>query len=222
MILVSFLIWIAIKIVDSGARISTVTDGTLSLAQPTSIDGARMPHFLNGTEYGISMWIYLAEPPRTTERSPLLSIGGAPIFELAHGRSDIAVNFPVYNPPNKAGVAAPPQSADHGVFDHVSLRRWVHLMAVHRDGTVTLFKDGELASVNRLQNVDVTNPGGTVRVGGRPVDGFIASVVFLNHFPSNRQVKRLYRAGPAKTNWVFRLMGFDNLGVRSPIYRITD
>jgi len=286
-VLVIFLIWILSRIVDSGSRINTVSDGVMALAQPTTIDGGRMPMFTNGTEYGVSLWLYLNEPPRSNELSPILSIGGTPMFSIDRGTSNILVRFPTYaqvpelqaagpgggqdldaqrmrqaqesqdlprsdtrefqdllahaqglvNGTAEAGAHAPAGGTDvsrdvggaggttggvHAQFDHVSMKRWVNLMAFHADGTVTLFKDGELYSVNRIGKVDVINPSGTIMVGQRPADAYMSSVVFLNHFPSDAQVKRLYRAGPQTSNSVFRLMGFNNIGVRSPVYQLTD
>ena len=281
-VLVIFLVWILSRIVDSGSRINTVSDGVMALAQPTTIDGGRMPRFTNGTEYGVSLWVYLNEPPRSNELSPILSIGGTPIFSIDKGTSNILVRFPTYaqvpelqapeiggGQPQGAntgaqglprsdtrefqdllahaqalvngtagdGANAPAGGTDvsrdvggsagttggvHAQFDHVSMKRWVNLMAFHADGTVTLFKDGELYSVNRIGKVDVINPSGTIMVGQRPVDAYMSSVVFLNHFPSDAQVKRLYRAGPQTSNSVFRLMGFNNIGVRSPVYQLTE
>lgn len=234
-VLLVFLTWVLAKIVDSGSRINTVSNGVVSMTQPTTIDGGRMPQFSNGTEYGISMWIYINEPPRTNENSPILSIGGSPIFSLDKGTSNVLIKFPTYAqipdqatvgaPDTAGGFASPPKKAGpdvHAQFDHVSMKRWVNLMAVHVDGTVTLFKDGELYSVNRIGRVDVTNPSGSIMIGQRPVDAYVSSLVFLNHFPSDKQVKRLYRAGPQSSNQLFRLMGFTNLGVRSPVYQVTD
>lgn len=215
-VLLVFMVWVVAKMVDSGSRISSVTDGVLSLMQPSNIDADRMPRFTNGTEYGVSCWIYINEPPRTAELSPIISVGGTAMFQLDMGRSNVLVKFPVF------GSGEPHDRDADASFDHVSLKRWVHLMALHVDGTITLFKDGELYSVNRLGRVDVTQPAGAIRVGGHPIDAYVSSVVFLNHFPSDRQVKRLYGAGPRHSNRLFRMMGFDNIGVRSPVYQISE
>ena len=244
MVLVTFLVWLMVKIVDSGSRVNTVTDGVSSLAQPTTIDGGRMPRFTNGTEYGIGMWIYVNEPPRSSMPSPILSFGNNAIFRFEPGRSDVGITFPTYMrraPVEGAGGALPAEGAGaggaalpvteaedpaintiHAKFDHVSLKRWVHLMAVHVDGTITLFKDGELYSVSKVQDGDVSAPSGSIRLGGRSADAYVSSVVFFNHFPSDKQVKSAYRSGPYTTNRLFRMMGFDNIGLRSPIYQVTE
>lgn len=225
-VLVVFLVWVIAKMVDSGSRINTVTDGVVSMAQPTTIDGGRIPRFTNGTEYGISMWLYVNEPPKALDSTPILSVGGTSIFAFENG-SAVTVTFPASRP-NAGGNADAGQQGQAAnspsvSFKHVSLKRWVHLMAVHVDRTVTLFKDGEIFSVTQVVDGSyITNPAGSIRIGGtRPCDAFVSSVVFLNHYPSDKQVKRIYRSGPKATNMLFRMMGFANVGLRSPVYRIS-
>lgn len=217
-VLLLFLVWAIYRIVDSGMRISSITSGVISLAQPTVVDAARVPRLDSGVEYGFSIWLYINELPNRIEDSPILSVNSVPVMSFDKNRSNVLVRFPQARPP----PGEVESTVAHASFDHVSQRRWVHLMAVHSDGALTLFEDGELHSVNRVPHVDIVPPSGGVRLGGKPCDAYVSGVVFLNHSPSSRQVKGMYRAGPQTANWLFDAMGFSNIGVRSPIYNLAN
>ena len=210
LVLIIFLVWAMRKMTNSGMKTGSLTSGVISLAQPTNLDGSRVPKLDNGNEYGISLWLYINQVPNSAQPSPILSIDGSPVFAFDNDRSNVLVRFP---------EAKKLVTRTHATFGHVSLRRWVHLMAVHVDGTLTLFKDGELHTVDRLSDdTVVVDPMGSLRLGGNPCDAYVSAVSFLNHSPSYKQVKSMYRSGPQTTNWLFKTMGFANLGVRSPVY----
>lgn len=207
--------WLIAKLVGSGSARNTISEGVLRLTVETTLDATRMPAFRNGTEYGVGLWLYMNEPPRTSASVPLLSFGDAPVFELQPGRADVHVTIPLLEQRRR-------MRQTHARFDHVSLKRWVHILAVHVDGTLTLFKDGEIYSVDRIGAI-ARQLGGPVVVGGRPVDAYVAGVTVLNHFPTDRQVDAMYRAGPySSMSTLFRWLGFTNFGLRSPVYALTE
>ena len=212
-LLLIILIWIVGRIIDSGHSQAAVTKGVISLSQPSAVDSKRIPNFTDGDDFGISLWIYIHDLPRRASNSPILSINSKPVFAIESGRSNVVVTLP-----KAEGADSVRADAD---YDHVSLRRWVHLMAVHSEGSVSLFKDGELYSVTRVPQQDIVVPSGSVTLGGPPADAFISNVVFMSYFPSTASVKSMYRSGPRTSNWLFRLLGFSNYGVRSPVYKIS-
>ena len=212
--------WLIATLVNSGSVRNTISDGVLRLTIETSLDVSRLPTFRNGTEYGFGMWLYMNEPPRTSGPAPLLSFNHQPVMELQAGQADVHVRVPVFNKSQSSRRRA--SVRPHGRFDHVSLKRWVHILAVHVDGIVTLFKDGEIYSVDRVDGVAAQLTGPVV-VGGRPVDAYVAGVTVLNHFPTDRQVDAMYRAGPySNASALLRLLGFTNFGFRTPVYRMTE
>ena len=211
-VLLLMLVWVLMKLLDTGAQVNKVSDGVVSLMQPTVIDFKRLPVFRNGTEYGFGLWLYLNEIPRRAEPTPVLTANGIPLFSISEHGSSIDVQFPV-------SESKPAAQAE---FRHVSVKRWVHLLAVHNDGAINLFKDGELVSVDTIPATQIEQPSGPIRLGDMPADAYVSSAVFLNHFPDTKLVKAMYKSGPQATNKVFQAMGFSNFGVRSPIYKITE
>lgn len=211
--------WMIYKTLDTGLRIKTVSTGATSLAKRSSIAGSVLPSFVNGSEFGVSIWLYLNTVP--SKKSTLVALNDAPLMFFGGTNPNIQVMF--------TGV-----SADLGdscgsknpcfSYKHVSLGKWVNLIAVHKDGVVTLLKDGEIFSVNHLGNNTVAIPESSTLHIGDPmtaVDGFVSNIVVLNHFPSTREVKSIYNAGPRVSNWLLSSIGLSGIGIRSPVYRIS-
>lgn len=209
-ILTLFLVWALYHALRRGTSTTQLTSGTLSLAQTSTIAGSRLPNV--GSEFGISFWVYINTLPMRSEASPIIRCNGVDVFAFDRNRSNVLVNFPTTTA----------QSGSLASFDHVSTRRWVHLMAVHVDGTIMLFKDGELYSVNRLpDSIVVKEVSGIMQIGGKPCDAYISSIAMLKRSPSYNQVKSMYRSGPRTgSNWILSSLGFDNVGLRSPVYYI--
>jgi hypothetical protein len=205
--------WALIKALDSGFTTKALTRKMLSLQHTTTVEARSLPRFDHGPEYGISLWLYANSLPNAVKDSAIVSHVGKPVISYRGNRPVVGVNFPTVSGGATATV----------YFEHVSTKRWVHLIAVHSNRTVTLFKDGELYSVTHLGagaagDVDILS--GALTVGGSPVDAFVSNLAVINHFPSTALVKATYRKGPVTRNRLMSWIGMASYNVRSPIYRI--
>lgn len=213
LVLVIMLVWGLRKALDTGVQTRALLDGTVSLMQPTNVPFDRLPRFKDGSEYGVGIWLYLNELPQNSKALPILSIGNRPVFSLTPGKPEVTVSFP---------NSTPAIVQSDATFDHVSLKRWVHLLAVHSDGSVSLFKDGELSAITRVPQGTVSLPTSPITLAGSgAINAFVGQLMFLNHYPSAKQVKREYRRGPTQgSSRFFSMIGFTNFGLRSPVYRL--
>jgi hypothetical protein len=160
--------WAIMKTLDSRFKAKPLTRRILSLQHTTNVESVALPRFDHGPEYGVSLWLYANSLPNTVENAPVLSHARTPLFADKGNQPVVGVNFPTVN-----GGVTPTM-----YFEHVSTKRWVHLMAVHANRSITLFKDGELYSITHLSagaagEVDVLS--GSLTVGGAPVDTFVSN-----------------------------------------------
>lgn len=175
-----------------------------------------IPAAVNGAEFGYGVWVYVERSQKTSKPKQVLDHGDVRLVMGADANS-MSLQF-------KGGDVW--SGADLG---YVPLARWVHVVSVYRDGTVTFFVDGEVSSVVRLTS-GVTAPevptgqmtvgGGGASFGTATWQGYIGSVTCLNYFPSASDVKKMYYSGPVDGGVIMKWMGMKGYGVRSPVYRL--
>jgi hypothetical protein len=178
-------------------------------AEPVRIQAKQIPDLENGSEYGYSVWLYVERFQPTDKPRVVLQHGG---ISLSMDANKNALNFEL-----GSGVVS---------HDYVPLNRWVHVVCVYRDGSVTFFVDGEVAAVYRFTSDTLPeDPAGDLVLGGGSGrwtnwQGYIGATTFLNHYPSLANVKKMYASGPGGKGGVLNLVGMGNYAVRSPVYRV--
>lgn len=186
-------------------------DGPGAIVRSTSIPGAE-----NGQEFGYGVWVYVERFQNSSRPKQIINQGGVRLVMGATANT-LSLQFKIGDSWKGADI------------EYVPLARWVHVVSVYRDNTVTFFLDGDVNSVFRL-GADVgmiEAPTGQMTVGGggssfgtSTWQGYIGSVIYLNYFPSASDVKKMYYSGPVEGGMVMKWMGMQGYGVRSPVYRL--
>ncbi len=181
------------------------------------VKGSSIPDLANGLEFGYSFWLYLQPGPgavsdRLVFAHPVDGNG----CKVYLDRDSNAVRFAVSG------------ASDAPAVKYVPMSRWVHLVAVCANGTLTWFVDGEVHSVHALDvpltfsgpTGSLTICGGANTVGMSPFQGYCGYVSFMNFYPSPGLVKRMYNLGPTPKTGFFSMFGMAGYGVRSPVYKL--
>lgn len=119
-------------------------------------------------------------------------------------------------------------------IDYVPMQRWVHVVFSVQDYLLTVFMDGSIYAVENLVDGTYSEPSirpmfaactGEVVVGttgesaGAEMRGFVSKLAFMNYAPLLDQVVAMYKSGPG-SNSVLAMLGLDQYGVRTPIYKL--
>jgi Na+-transporting methylmalonyl-CoA/oxaloacetate decarboxylase gamma subunit len=130
---------------------------------------------------------------------------------------------------------------------NVPFNRWVHLALSVKDNVVTTFLDGEVYSVNTVNDVwlsrtptidDVTRPldppilqntlSGSVFIGrnqtlggGYGVNGYLSKLGYYNYAMTVQDVSKIYNEGAMSNNRLLSAFGMKQYGVRSPFYKLS-
>lgn len=130
---------------------------------------------------------------------------------------------------------------------NVPFNRWVHMVLAVKDNVVTVFFDGEVYSVNTVNDLwlsrtpsmdDVTRPkdapilqstlNGSIFIGrsqtiggGNGVNGYLSKMGYYNYAMTVQEVSKLYRQGAVTNNPILSAMGINKYGVRSPFYKLS-
>lgn len=126
------------------------------------------------------------------------------------------------------------------VVDYVPMQRWVHIVFSVQDYLLTVYMDGSIYAVENLIDGSYASTEASAGGGGRPMfagctgefvigspgenagadmRGFVSNTAFMNYAPLLDQVTSIYKTGPG-SNSVLSMLGLDQYGVRSPVYKI--
>jgi len=180
------------------------------------IKATALPDLTNGTEFGYSFWIYQQPGPGAASPRLVLSHPDATGVQMYLDATRNSLSMSV------GGASMTP------TVPYVPMSRWVHIVAVYANGTVTYFMDGEVANVAPIDTpTSFAGPSGNLTLGGGSntpgMSGFLGwmgYVTYINFYPSPGLIKRLYRQGPTPTTGFFGMFGMSGYGVRSPVYKI--
>ena len=182
------------------------------------VKAANIPDLSNGSEFGYSFWLYLTPGPGAMNDRLI----------IAHS-TDSGVRISLDRETNSVKFSAT-GATDTPTIKYVPMSRWVHIVTVYANGTLTFFMDGEVHSVHAI-NVQPTfaGPSGNMTISGGAnavatntagFSGYVGYVAYLNFYPSTGLVKRLYAQGPTPSRGFFSIFGMHGYGVRTPIYRL--
>lgn len=193
------------------------------------IKAGAIPELRNGSEFGYSFWLYL-NPSGPTNNDRLV---------FAHPADGKGIKV-VLSPDSNMLQFKADESSDAPAIKYVPMSRWVHIVAVYANGTLTYFMDGEVHSVhavggsNGAEMMGFSGPSANMTVsgghsvsvpGGTAYDsfqGYVGYISFMNFYPSPGLVKRMYAKGPFPEQGFFNMFGMMGYGVRSPVYKISN
>ena len=211
---------------------------------PLVIDGNKMPATLNGQEFAFSFWMYLLDSSPTADHKVVFYrggsssltttsvIGSSPVVSMDKSSNRLRVSVRTGNAVTPASSTASYSItnilADPGYLtasiDYLPLQRWVHVVAVVQDNLLTLYEDGDIYTVENVSDLQgspvFSGISGQLTVGGgaNEVRGYVNKLQYYNYALSPRDVRQLYENGPT-SNSVLNLLGVDNYGMRTPIYK---
>jgi len=182
-----------------------------------AVKASALPDLSNGAEFGYSLWLYLQPGPGA----------GADRLVLAHPVDGNGARLALDRDTNSLKFTVT-GAEDAPAIKYLPMSRWVHVVAVYANGTLTYFMDGEVHSVHAIDvPLSFAGPTGNLTIsGGNNVPGYagftgyVGYVSYLNFYPSPGLVKRLYAMGPTPTRGFFSLFGMQGYGVRSPVYKL--
>lgn len=181
------------------------------------IKASKIPDMSNGAEFGYSFWLYLQPGPGAdTDR-----------LVLAHPVEGSGVKIFLDRRTNTVKFSAS-GAKDTPAIQYVPMSRWVHIVAVCANGTLTYYMDGEVHTVHAIDipltfagpKGDLTISGGQNTPGSAGFSGYVGYVSYINFYPSPGLVKRLYNLGPTPTRGFFSMFGMAGYGLRSPVYKL--
>lgn len=182
------------------------------------IKASNIPDLSNGSEFGYSFWLYLSPGPGAMNDRLIIAHSTDSGVRICLDRDSNSLKFMATG------------ATDAPTIKYVPMSRWVHIVAVYANGTLTFFMDGEVHSVHAI-NVPPTfaGPSGNMTISGGAnavatntagFSGYVGYVSYLNFYPSTGLVKRLYAQGPTPSRGFFSMFGMHGYGVRTPIYRL--
>jgi hypothetical protein len=253
-------------------------ESALVLVNPRRLNGqakeftfstAKMPALYVGQDYSYSMWIYLSDMVATSQHKVVLMRKGQPNSPPSVQESLKAANPVVFmdkavnkmyicarttRPPDGAATTLDTLAKKEGAswlvatVDYVPLQRWVNVAFTVSNGSMTVYVDGSIYTVENLDDLKiptVTGQGpqrpptrpmfapstGDVIIGNPaiPVDlsddvtGFVARVEFFNYAITMERTKSVFNKGPSSaTKGIASAIGIPDYALRSPVYRVDD
>ena len=208
------IVYVVYRISSTSLKAKDVTNSSVVQADGPGliVKSSELPAMLNGLEFGYSVWLYIDRfEARTAPRQVLAQ----DTVRVTLGKNENTLKFEFATDGKLQGAGAE--------IDYVPMARWVHVVMVYREGSVTFFMDGEVHSVKRV-DFHPPHPVGdlTIAGGGGSTStwkGDIGAVVVLNYYPSIADVKKLYWKGPTGSQ-TLKWVGLNKYGVRTPVYKI--
>lgn len=219
------------------------TDGS----QHYIASAGKLPDAANGTEFSVSLWIYIENIEITKPHKIVVYRGksdtysAGTFFVYMDAKTNKLYASVRTNAVQEENHGWEPTLEDirnnkyflHSAVDYVPLQRWVNVIYTLKDTTLSTFLDGDLYSVTSVYELPTNEFGsrpapakqlGDFMLGGKngkpSFNGYIGNATYFNFALSIREARIIYQRGPYKSSWL-RFFGMGNVGLRSPIYRIT-
>lgn len=251
------LICIAVLIAFLVMKLKSVnTNGVLIIGDPLKlynmtsqvrVDQSVIPPTVNGQEYSFSFWLYLVDFIPTMDGPQLVFMRGTdgstvgtsnPIVAFDGTTNKLYVSVRT----NTSAIATPaqffkPNSSAYltSTVEYFPLQRWVNIVAVVKDDSLSLYMNSSLYTVNSVSEIQTsgavnTRPviqgcTGSMFIGASGVAGvrdpraYICQFKFFNYALTLKDIASIYTNGPNSTSF-FAKLGLAGYGLRSPVYRI--
>jgi hypothetical protein len=217
LVCIGVIVYVTYRIMSTSLKAVDVTRQQLTRADGPGLEVANseLPAMLNGLEFGYSFWVYIEKYEATQYPRQVMRQENV-LISLGNNANTMRIEFGVNGAKGQAEI------------EFVPMARWVHIVAMYREGAVTFFMDGEVHSVHRVTKSGYPDhPTGNLVIGGgggsntntSKWKGSIGNVVVLNYYPSMTDVKKFYWRGPS-SNGTLKWVGMQKYGVRTPVYKL--
>ncbi|PNH00910.1 hypothetical protein TSOC_013243 [Tetrabaena socialis] len=250
-VIIAFLV---IKLKGTQASGVLIVDTPLKLYNmptQTRIEQTKIPPTVNGQEFSASFWLYLVDFQPTKDGPQLIFMRGTDTTDLGGANPIVALDgqtnrLYVSARTSAAKITNPSTFYDPATsnyltttIDYFPLQRWVNVVMVVKDDSMSLYLNGSLYTVANVSDlVSTTGPKaltrnrpvfaactGSLVVGATGVTGvrdpraYIAQFRFFNYALTIKDITAIYSSGPSSTSLLARL-GLAGYGLRTPIYRV--
>jgi hypothetical protein len=212
-----------------------------------STPAAKLPRTLNGNQFSFSLWLFLDSISITDDHKIVLyrgnsqSYANGTFFVYMDAKTNSLYASLRSNGALDEGTNGEPKLGDiknnkyflQSTVDYIPLQRWVNVTYTIQDTVFSTFVDGDLYSVSSIYELPIKPDGsrpliaqqqGDVLLGGKTgkqgFNGYIGNSKFYNFALNISEAQVVYKKGPYKASWLSYL-GLSNVGLRSPIYKIT-
>lgn len=215
---------------------------------PQIIKSDVMPIVTRGNAFSFSFWLYLNNYVATADHKILLSRGNVAALPSLDFNTNPLVFLDktankMYIAISTTNVMRNDMSLDDVLktdadgkyvngfvvtyIDYVPLQRWVNVIISVQDGSVLVFVDGDLYTVNTVTD-DMfrtsTRPmirslQGDLSLGDsrNSTNGFLTKLVFNNYAMTAKDISAAYQNGPGQPN-MLAAIGMPSYALQSPIY----
>jgi len=225
--LIVITVFIIKRVLATSLKVEKVYKEIVSGSAPqVTVAASKIPDLVNGSEFAYSFWLYVQSAPAVNR----------PRFVLGHPTVGGDKAFTAYldKSTNTLTCQFGADSTQSASIQYLPMNRWVHVVVVYNNGTVTFFEDGEVHSVHGLTKSYDAGSGMLGISGGRdmgtdsptsvgnyaPFKGYVGHVTVMNFQPSPGLVKRLYASGPTATSGWLSVFGIPGYGLRNPVYKL--
>ena len=249
-IIVAVIVFIALQIRNTSLKTINMLKTSIIKANPQAGEfyispAAKLPDSSN--EFSISLWLYIENLSITDNHKIILYRGNPDTFAngkffvfmdsktntlYASLRTTAAYDDSNNSKPNLFDIRYNKYFLQSAI-DYVPLQRWVNIIYTVKDTVLTTYLDGEIYSVTSIYELPQSHNGGRplpskqsgdIMIGGNAYyesfDGYMGNLTYHNFSLNVKEARVLYKKGPYMTSWLAYL-GLGNVGVRSPIYRIS-
>lgn len=209
------------------------------------VPSKRLPSSSNGHDQTYDLWLYLADNFEVTSGYKIVFIRESVEQNSGYVSKDAGPIVCLDKATNKLLVAIAttalkksyysldevfsPSGSNPGFLvayiDVIPLQTWSQVTIMIKDNELRLYLDADVYSVSNTYELPsssmIKSNEGNIYVGD-PVHiarGYIANFRYYNHVINQKSLKRNYKEGPLKKNWL-KWFGIQQYGVRSPVYRV--
>ena len=247
-VLIAFLV---IRLKSSSSNGVLIVGDPLQLYNMSSqivISQSSIPATVNGQEFSFSMWLYLVDFVSTNDGPQLIfmrssdgtTVGTAnPIVAFDGSTNKLYVSIRTNQSviPTTPTDFYKPQVSKYltATIDYFPLQRWVNVIGVLKDDSLSLYMNGYLYTVVNVVDLMSNDPAaarpvfssstGNLYVGATSVQGvrdsraYITQFNYYNFAVTPTTIQTVYKTGPSSTTF-FAKLGLAGYGLRSPIYRV--
>lgn len=248
-VLVAIIVYLVVKYKKGSLQSTDLSKRPIIIGNPLTGDfqvtpAGVLPAATNGIEFSYSIWMFVDNLQITTDHKVVLYRGskdgfrGGNFFVCMDAKTNklyalAQTNGVTYGTANEDTLlnVTSDKFFLKSTVDYVPLQRWVHVVYSIKDNIMSTFMDGDLYSVTSTFELPTYNgvrpliikPAGDILIGGKSnvegVNGYLGNLKYFNFALTLNEAKVLYNKGPYKKSWL-SYFGVNNVGVRSPLYRI--
>lgn len=261
--IVLVIVYVVYRINMNNLQSVTLSSGILKLASDYQIkENGYIPNTVNGQEFSYSFWVFVTEVKQSNAAKLLwyrstgatgtnAQVEANPIVYMHPATNKLTIMLKTnltnlregdYSTiTNEQSVYTRLSLADQKnerilkpTIEYLPLQRWVNVVFVVQDDSVSIYMDGNVYSVDvvtKLQNATgnerpvFRGTAGAVVMGvdeafgsgvNAPINGYLSKAEFFNYALMPDHVKRLYAKGPIERTWL-SMVGLSGYKFQNPL-----